>query len=78
MESLQARLKHLLSATRPIAVNLVDSFDFHDSSLKSTLGCFDGQVYDRMLEAALKSPLNKKEVQTAYAKYLKPVMKANL
>ena len=37
----------LLSEIRPIAVSLVDAFDNHDLSLASTLGSYDGQVYQR-------------------------------
>ena len=42
------------------------------------LGSYDGQVYKRMFEAAEQSPLNQKDVQPAYQKYIKPILKANL
>ena len=75
---LQLKFNQLLGDLRPIGVSLVDAFDIHDISLKSTLGAFDGQVYQRMFEAALKSPLNKTDVTPAYEKYIKPILKANL
>ena len=60
------------------AVSLVDSFDIHDQSLLSTLGAYDGQVYKRMFESALESPLNKTDVSPAYQKYIKPILKSSL
>jgi acyl-CoA oxidase len=71
-------MNRLLSELRPVAVSLVDAFDTHDKSLLSTLGSYDGQVYTRMFEAAMKSPLNKSDVQPAFEKYLKPMLKGNL
>ena len=44
---------------RPDAVPLVDSFGFLDSQLQSTLGRYDGNVYEAIYdEAANKNPLN--------------------
>eukprot|EP00095_Tigriopus_kingsejongensis_P009257 maker-scaffold922_size80897-snap-gene-0.22 protein:Tk09257 transcript:maker-scaffold922_size80897-snap-gene-0.22-mRNA-1 annotation:"probable peroxisomal acyl-coenzyme a oxidase 1" len=74
----QDKLLTLLSEIRPIAVSIVDAFDIPDEGLKSTLGCYDGNVYERMLDAAEKGPLNKSDVPPAFEKYLKPLMKASL
>ena len=46
--------------------------------LNFVLGSYDGQVYKRMFEAAEQSPLNQNDVQPAYQKYIKPILKANL
>ncbi|KAG0719987.1 putative peroxisomal acyl-coenzyme A oxidase 1 [Chionoecetes opilio] len=78
MSALEGELAALLAALRPDAVPLVDAFDIHDRILDSTLGCWDGNVYHRMVEEAEKSPLNQKDVPDAYHKYLRPLMKANL
>lgn len=67
-------LEHL----RPNAVALVDAFDFHDLVLNSALGCYDGNVYERLYEWAQKTPMNQKQVHEAYYKYLQPVMKSKL
>lgn len=75
---LRDKMNGVLAAIRPIAVSLVDSFDLHDQSILSTLGSYDGQVYQRMFDAAIKSPLNKKDVQPSFHKYIKPLLKANL
>ncbi|KAK7083992.1 Acyl-coenzyme A oxidase (Acyl-CoA oxidase) [Halocaridina rubra] len=75
---LEGELSVLLASLRPDAVNLVDAFDVHDRVLDSTLGNWDGNVYERMYEEAMKSPLNKTDVPQAYYKYLRPLMKSNL
>ncbi|XP_069192440.1 LOW QUALITY PROTEIN: acyl-coenzyme A oxidase 1 [Procambarus clarkii] len=76
--TLEGEMCDLLAALRPDAVSLVDSFDIHDRILDSTLGCWDGNVYQRMFDEAQKSPLNQTDVPEAYYKYLRPLMKANL
>ncbi|KFM75530.1 Peroxisomal acyl-coenzyme A oxidase 1, partial [Stegodyphus mimosarum] len=68
----------MLERLRPNAVALVDAFDFHDMVLSSALGCYDGNVYERLFEWAQKTPMNQKQVHEAYYKYLKPVMKSKL
>ncbi|XP_064101325.1 probable peroxisomal acyl-coenzyme A oxidase 1 [Macrobrachium nipponense] len=78
ISTLEGELCELLALLRPNAVNIVDSFDLHDRVLDSTLGCWDGDVYQRMFEEALKSPLNQTDVPEAYHKYLRPLMKSNL
>ena len=78
LEYLKNKKNKRLQDLRPVAVSLVDSFDINDQSLLSTLGSYDGQVYKRMFEAALKSPLNKSDVPDAYHKYIKPMMKSSL
>lgn len=76
--NLQNRMETLLSELRPNAVGIVDGFDFHDEILASTLGSWDGQVYDRLFAAASKSPLNQETVNESFHKYLKPMLKSSL
>ena len=78
MSLVHRKITKLLARIRPNAVSLVDSFDFPDESLKSTLGSFDGNVYERMLDQAKKGALNKDDVQPSFEKYLKPLMNSNL
>jgi acyl-CoA oxidase len=75
---LQNQMETLLSQLRPNAVGIVDGFDFRDEVLSSTLGAWDGQVYERLFEAASTSPLNKDPVNESFHKYLKPFLKSNL
>ncbi|XP_053963764.1 probable peroxisomal acyl-coenzyme A oxidase 1 [Anastrepha ludens] len=78
LRSLQNRLEVALKKLRPDAVGICDGFDYHDRLLNSTLGSYDGNVYERLFEAAKKSPLNQKPVPDSFEKYLKPFMKSNL
>ncbi|XP_042211127.1 peroxisomal acyl-coenzyme A oxidase 1-like isoform X2 [Homarus americanus] len=48
MSILEGEMCRLLAALRPDAVSLVDSFDVHDRILDSTLGCWDGNVYQSL------------------------------
>ncbi|KAJ8736599.1 hypothetical protein PYW08_007255 [Mythimna loreyi] len=71
---LQEAYEELLQKIRPNAVGLVDAFDLRDEILHSTLGSYDGRVYERLMEEALKSPMNKEPVNEAHFKYIKPFM----
>ncbi|XP_072946829.1 acyl-coenzyme A oxidase 1-like [Epargyreus clarus] len=78
VRKLQRRYEDLLEKIRPNAVGLVDSFDFRDEVLHSTLGAYDGRAYERLMEEAMKSPLNKEPVNVSFHKYLKPFMRGQL
>ncbi|KAH8021614.1 hypothetical protein HPB51_016010 [Rhipicephalus microplus] len=62
LEEISGIITELLKSLRPDAVALVDAFDHHDMVLCSALGSYDGRVYERMFESALKAPLNKTQV----------------
>ncbi|PZC74069.1 hypothetical protein B5X24_HaOG208386 [Helicoverpa armigera] len=76
--NLRTRYEQLLRQIRPNAVGLVDAFDIIDELLQSTLGAYDGRVYERLMEEALKSPLNAEPVNQSFHKYLKPFMQGKL
>lgn len=78
VEVLQAWLEELLNQLRPNAVGIVDAFDFRDEVISSALGSYDGNVYERLLEEAQKSPLNAEPVNKSFKSYLKPFMKSQL
>ncbi|XP_072946858.1 acyl-coenzyme A oxidase 1-like [Epargyreus clarus] len=75
---LQQRYEELLALIRPNAVGLVDAFDVRDEILRSTLGAYDGRVYERLMEEAMKSPLNKEPVNQSFHQYLKPLIHSRL
>ena len=52
----------LVFSDRPDAVSLVDAFDIHDLTHGSVLGCYDGNVYERMLKSTENEPLNQSDV----------------
>ncbi|CAH2049993.1 unnamed protein product, partial [Iphiclides podalirius] len=74
MTRLQQRYEDLLALIRPNAVGLVDAFDVRDEILCSTLGAYDGRVYERLMEQAMKSPLNSEPVNQSFNKYIKPIV----
>jgi acyl-CoA oxidase len=75
---LQGRLEAALRKIRKYAIGLVDGLDYPDYILNSTLGAYDGNVYERLINAAKKSPLNQEDVNKSFHLYLKPFMKSNL
>lgn len=54
----RVRINELLDQIRPDCVGLTDAFCFSDYQLKSTLGRYDGNVYEAIYEEARLSPLN--------------------
>lgn len=62
MTYIRRRVYEILAEIRPIAVPLVDAFDFRDRQLNSLLGQYDGNVYESLLKWASDSPLNQKQV----------------
>lgn len=78
ISELELHLEESLAGLRNEAIGLVDGFDYMDASLRSVLGCYDGNVYERLLEAAKSSPLNQDEVNKSFHMYLKPMMKSKL
>ncbi|XP_008552006.1 probable peroxisomal acyl-coenzyme A oxidase 1 [Microplitis demolitor] len=76
--ALQKRLEDLFQLIRVNAVGLVDAFDIRDEILGSTLGAYDGNVYERLFTEAMKSPLNQESVNKSFHLYLKPLLKSNL
>ncbi|CAH2102903.1 unnamed protein product [Euphydryas editha] len=78
IDLLQRQYEELLVKIRPNAVGLVDAFDIRDEILQSTLGSYDGRVYERLMEEVQKNPLNKEPVDPSFHKYLKPLMKSKI
>ncbi|XP_072938306.1 acyl-coenzyme A oxidase 1-like [Epargyreus clarus] len=77
IEQLEERYERLLALIRPNAVGIVDAFDFSDEILGSTLGAYDGRVYERLMEEAMKSPINAEPVNQTFHKYIKPMFLKN-
>jgi acyl-CoA oxidase len=68
----------MLTDIRPDAIALVDAFDFQDFVLKSTIGRYDGNVYEALVDAAQKSTLNKTDPFDGYEEYLRPHLNKDL
>ncbi|XP_048212005.1 peroxisomal acyl-coenzyme A oxidase 2 [Perognathus longimembris pacificus] len=65
----------LLRLIRKDAILLTDAFDFTDQCLNSALGCYDGNVYERLFHWAQKSPANTQK-NPAYEKYIRPLLQS--
>ncbi|XP_037594043.1 peroxisomal acyl-coenzyme A oxidase 2 [Cebus imitator] len=65
----------LLCLIRKDAILLTDAFDFTDQCLNSALGCYDGNVYERLFQWAQKSPTNTQE-NPAYEEYIRPLLQS--
>ncbi|VVB02227.1 unnamed protein product [Arabis nemorensis] len=72
------QLRSLYSQLRPNAVALVDAFDYTDHYLGSVLGRYDGNVYPKLFEEALKDPLNDSVVPDGYREYIRPLIKQHI
>ncbi|KAL8115691.1 hypothetical protein AgCh_022259 [Apium graveolens] len=70
--------KQIASQVRPNDVALVDSFNYIDHYLGSILGCYDGNVYPKLYEAAWKDPLSDLVVPDGYVEYIKPLLEETL
>lgn len=51
-------ISQLLDRIRPNAVNLVDAWSFSDFQLDSSLGNYDGNVYEKLFNRARQNPVN--------------------
>jgi len=72
---LKEALLHMLPKIRTIAIPLTDSFNFSDIDLNSSLGRYDGNVYENLYETVNKYEINKQEVFEGFHEYLKPSTK---
>lgn len=74
----RAHARTLLARLRPDAVSLVESWDFSDHYLNSTIGSSDGRVYERLMEATRDEPLNSTPVRDRYETVLSPMLRGKL
>jgi len=69
---LRQSVRTLLSQLRPQAIALVDAFAVSDYTLNSALGRHDGQVYQALLDAARRDPMNANDVVDGFVEYIQP------
>lgn len=67
-----------MDAVRPDAVALVDGWDFSDHLLSSAIGSSDGRVYERLVEAAAREPLNRASPSERFEKVIGPMLQGKL
>jgi len=68
----------ILPEIRRDCVSLVDAFDYPDNVLRSTIGRYDGNVYEALFDHAQKSILNQSDPFDGYVEYLKPHLNKDL
>lgn len=74
----RARVLALFARIRPDAVALVEAWDFSDHLLDSAIGSSDGRVYERLMEAARREPLNHAPARERFEQVLRPMMRGKL
>jgi acyl-CoA oxidase len=76
-ELAEAACNEVCSQIRPDALALVDAWDFPDAALNSTIGGYDGNIYEAQYKAAVSSPLNQKRIPGFFEK-IKPYLDLNV
>lgn len=71
-------IDNILPQIRPDCIRLVDAFDYTDSTLRSTIGKYDGNIYEALFDAAQKSVLNKTDPFEGYETVLRPHLNKEL
>ena len=69
-----AAYKKLLKDLRPNMIGLVEFLSGADASMQTTIGNYYGDIYEKQLEVAKASRLNKNEVPPYYETLMKPTM----
>ncbi|TFK36086.1 peroxisomal oxidase [Crucibulum laeve] len=72
--TLRVAIKELCEELLPEAIGLSDAFGFSDWELDSSLGVYDGKVYESLWNRAQQEPLNQTEVPAAYEQSIKPML----
>lgn len=70
--NLKQKMRESLARLRPEAAGIVDAFGLLDEEINSALGCYDGNVYERLLDIIRKNPLNQVTVPKGYNEYMRP------
>ena len=71
-------LVKLLQILRPNGIALTDAFDIPDRVLNSTIGRYDGNVYEALIESVKSSQLNDTDPFVGYEEELRPRLDLDL
>lgn len=74
VQYIRINIIYLLDKIRPNCIHLVDARDFNDYKLKSALGQYNGNVYNSIMDAARRDPLNHIEPGPGYNEHLKRII----
>ncbi|PWA02244.1 hypothetical protein BB558_001622 [Smittium angustum] len=80
IDGLETEYLNLIKSARKIAVPLVDALGIPDEKLNSSLGRYDGNVYEDYMTRALSEPLNREKMgdelrEQIFKRYIEPVTK---
>ncbi|OMJ29267.1 Peroxisomal acyl-coenzyme A oxidase 1 [Smittium culicis] len=80
IKGLESEYIRLIKVARNVAVPLVDALGVPDEKLNSSLGRYDGNVYEDYIKRALQEPLNRDKSgdqirERFYKNYIEPVLK---
>lgn len=79
VQILQDQIDSLVDELAKQAVPLVDAFGFSDKFLNSSLGRYDGNVYEALVNRTKGEPLNSSDVVSeAYKNHLRPLLKGEI
>jgi acyl-CoA oxidase len=82
LADIRLQIDQLLTQLLPDAVTLTDAWDFPDAALQSALGCYDGDVYERMMQWVKQLPINRQAAtqgdvdRLGYEQSIKPIVRA--
>lgn len=57
-------------------LNLVEGFELNDNIMNSSIGNYDGNVYERTMEWVKSSRLNEKDKLDGFDEYIRPFILA--
>lgn len=69
---IEVRITSLLEVIRPQVIPLTDSFGLSDYVINSPLGCYDGDVYRRLMDCVTQA--NPQKPHKYYERVIKPVL----
>ncbi|KAF1945145.1 acyl-CoA dehydrogenase NM domain-like protein [Clathrospora elynae] len=83
LDTIRALVNDLLDKLLPDAIALTDAWDFSDTSLCSTLGMYNGDVYGNMMRWVEQLPINQKVwendgVQEGWKDWVDPILKQEM
>jgi len=84
LDTIRSLVNTLLESLVPDAIALTDAWDFSDASLCSAIGCYDGNVYERLMAWSRQIPINvnagKKGgvYEKGWKAWVEPMIRSNL
>ena len=84
LDTIRSLVNTILSCLVPNAIALTDAWDFSDASLCSAIGCYDGNVYERLMTWSRQVPMNVNAegkggvYEKGWKEWVEPMIRSNL